>query len=77
MRLKLGAGALLYAAGWSSSAARPRWTADRVSSARIPHDDGPWSDPMRSIAKRANACTEEIEVDSMAWLRTCCFAARL
>ena len=67
--LKLGAGALLgvkFDAARSSSEVKPRCTAERVKSANIPHEDGPCSEPIKSRARRANACTEDIEVDSIA-----------
>jgi len=79
VRLRLGVGALpaIYRLFVSSSTARPKWTAERVNKARIPHDDGPCSEPIRSRARRARACTESIDVDSIAWARICCLAAAL
>jgi len=64
--LKFG-GALpaMYIFG-SSSAAKPRCTADRVKRASIPHEEGPCSDPIKSRARRAKAWTESIDVDSIA-----------
>jgi hypothetical protein len=78
VRLRLCGGTLPLR---SSSVMSPRWTAERVSRARIPQDEGPCSLPIRSKARRARACTDEMEVLSMAWemtwdlaaFRSCCF----
>lgn len=74
VRLKLGIGVRPSQEFGSSSVDSPRCTADRVRRARIPQLLGPWSEPIRSKARRARAWRDEIDVDSIACARTCCFA---